>query len=184
MVTPRLFRSRRARTPQSRTESRSHAFLACLSLRWCLKVPAVSRGDGIIRVHAKVRPANNARKGIEQRARKVADGEARCRLTLAESESGTRGPPLLWAVSVAGVLSMFPIALASPSLCGIGCYLPGFIRYDALASPGRRRDYTETVPGTRPGRTAVRNRRRAGRPGVQRARRRRSRSGCGAASAR
>ncbi len=64
MVTPRLFRSRRARTPQSRTESRSHAFLACLSLRWCLKVPAVSRGDGIIRVHAKVRPANNARKGM------------------------------------------------------------------------------------------------------------------------
>ena len=126
----------------------------------------------------------DARFRIEQRARKVADGEARCRLTLAESESGTRGPPLLWAVSVAGVLSMFPIALASPSLCGIGCYLPGFIRYDALASPGRRRDYTETVPGTRPGRTAVRNRRRAGRPGVQRARRRRSRSGCGAASAR
>ena len=27
---------------------------------------------------------------------------------------------------------MFPIALASFSLCGIGCYSPGFIRYEEL----------------------------------------------------
>lgn len=49
------------------------------------------------------------------------------------SRSRTRNAlHLLWVLPLAGVLSMFPIALASFSLCGIGCYSPGFIRYEEL----------------------------------------------------